>query len=55
MRRLDCPIDGCHAAFEAETDDEIMERAAEHAGKRHPDVELDDATATQIRSKILTV
>ena len=49
---LDCPMEGCHAHIEAETEDEVMEQAAEHAANAHPDVELDDETVASIRSQI---
>jgi predicted small metal-binding protein len=49
---LDCPMDGCHAHIEAETEDEVMEQAAEHAQSAHPDLELDDETVASIRAGI---
>ena len=49
---LDCPMEGCHAHIEAETEDEVMEQAAEHAQSAHPDMELDDETVASIRSQI---
>jgi predicted small metal-binding protein len=51
-KTLDCPMDGCTAHIEAETEDEVMERAAEHAASAHPDVDLDDETVESIRSQI---
>lgn len=55
MNRLDCPLDGCHAAIEAETVEEVMDRAATHAGEKHPEVELDDEMVTSIQSKIQVI
>lgn len=55
MKRLECPIDGCSAVIEAETEEEVMAQAEEHAGETHPDTELDDETVETIRSAIITV
>jgi predicted small metal-binding protein len=55
MKRLECPIDGCTAAIEAETEQEVMTQAEEHANSSHPDLELDDETVENIRSSILDV
>lgn len=55
MKRLECIADGCDAVIEAETEDEVMEQAAEHASSDHPDLELDDATTKKIRENILTI
>jgi predicted small metal-binding protein len=54
-KRLDCVIDGCHASIEAETEDEIMARAQEHAAEAHPDVELDEETVEMIRGNVRDV
>lgn len=51
-KRLDCPMDGCHASIEADSEEEIMNRAAEHAERAHPDLELDEETIADIKSKI---
>lgn len=51
-KRLDCPMEGCHASIEGETEDEIMAQAEEHAASAHPDLELDDETVETIRSSI---
>lgn len=51
-KRLDCPLEGCHASIEAETEDEIMEQAVAHAGSAHPELELTDETVADIRSSI---
>jgi predicted small metal-binding protein len=52
---LECPVDGCHAAIEAETVKELMDRATAHAGKKHPDLELDEATVADIQSRIQVI
>lgn len=51
-KALDCPMEGCHAHIEAETEDEVMERVADHAANAHPDMELDEETVANIRSQI---
>ena len=55
MQRLECPIDGCSATIEAETEQEVMTQAEEHANSSHPDLELDDETVEKIRSSIIQV
>ena len=55
MKRLECIAEGCNAVIEAESEDEVMEEAAEHASDKHPDLELDDATTKKIRENILTI
>jgi predicted small metal-binding protein len=55
MQRLECPIDGCSATIEAETEEAIMDQAEEHASSSHPDLELDDETVETIRSSIIQV
>ena len=52
-KRLDCPLEGCHASIEAETEEEIMDQAAEHAASAHPELTLDEETAANIRSQIV--
>ena len=54
-KRLDCPLEGCHASIEGESEDEIMEQAADHAASAHPELTLDEETAANIRSKIVDV
>jgi predicted small metal-binding protein len=54
-KKLDCFIDDCHATIEAETEEEVMAQAQEHAGEVHPDLELDAETAETIRSHIQDV
>lgn len=54
-KRLECPIEGCHATIEAETEQEVMAQVEEHANGSHPDLELDDETVEDIRSKITDV
>jgi predicted small metal-binding protein len=51
-KKLDCPMDGCTAHIEAETEEEVMEQAAAHAESAHPDLELDEETVANIRSQI---
>jgi predicted small metal-binding protein len=55
MQRLECPIDGCSATIEAETEEAVMDQAEEHASSSHPDLELDDETVETIRSSIIQV
>ena len=55
MQRLECPVDGCSATIEAETEEEVMAQAEEHAGGSHPELELDDETVEEIRSSIIQV
>jgi len=55
MKRLECPMDGCSAVIEAETEQEVMAQAEEHANESHPDLELDDETVENIRSEIVDV
>ncbi|AUV80507.1 hypothetical protein C2R22_01580 [Salinigranum rubrum] len=52
-KRLDCPMEGCHASIEGETEEEIMAQAEAHAASAHPDLTLDEETAASIRSKIV--
>jgi predicted small metal-binding protein len=52
-KRLGCPVEGCHASIEAETEDEIMEQAQEHAASLHPELTLDEETAANSRSQIV--
>lgn len=54
-KRLECFIEGCDATIEADTEDEVMERAAAHAAEAHPDLELDDDTVGAIRDAIVDV
>jgi predicted small metal-binding protein len=53
--RLDCPVDGCHASIEGETEDDVMQQAQDHAADVHPEMELDDETVADIRSRIREV
>ncbi len=55
MQRLECPIGDCTSVFEAETDDELMEQVTDHATEHHPEVEIDDETEAELRSRIMTV
>lgn len=51
-KQLDCVLEGCHATIEAETEEEVMSRAQEHAASAHPELELDEETAETIRAAI---
>lgn len=51
-KRLECPLEGCHATIEAESEQEVMAQAQDHANSAHPDLELDDETVETIRSSI---
>jgi len=55
MQRLECPIGDCTSVPGAETDDAVIEQAADHASEHHPEVELDDETESNLRSRTLTV
>ena len=55
MQRLECPVDGCTAVIEAETEEEVMSQAEAHAGEKHPDMELDESTVSEIKSKITQI
>ncbi|WP_283404067.1 DUF1059 domain-containing protein [Halorubrum sp. DM2] len=55
MMRLECPVDGCSATIESETEQEVMAQAEEHANDSHPELELDDETVENIRSSIIEV
>jgi predicted small metal-binding protein len=54
-KRLDCPMEGCHASIEGESGAEIMAQAEAHAATAHPELTLDEETAASIRSKIVEV
>ena len=54
-KRLDCVVDGCDATIEGESEDEVMAQAQEHAQSEHPDMDIDDETADNIRSNIRDV
>ena len=51
-KKLECPLEGCHATIEAETEEAVMAQAEEHANRSHPELELDDETVESLRSKI---
>jgi|AntRauTorcE11898_2_1112593.scaffolds.fasta_scaffold00070_67 predicted small metal-binding protein len=53
--RLECPVEGCHATIEGETEQEVMAQAEEHAASSHPELELDDETVENIESNITEV
>jgi predicted small metal-binding protein len=54
-KKLECPVDGCHATIEAQTEEEVMAQAEDHAASSHPELELDDETVANIRSNIKDV
>jgi predicted small metal-binding protein len=54
-KKLDCPMEGCHASIEAATEGEVMAQVEGHAKESHPELELDDETVESIRSKIRDV
>ena len=47
-------VPGCSAEVRANTDEEVLRQAAEHARTEHGIEQLDDATAERIRSAITT-
>ena len=51
-KELQCVVDGCEASIEAETEEEILEQAEDHAGEAHPDLELDEETVETLRAHI---
>ncbi|MFT4891221.1 MAG: putative small metal-binding protein [Halobacteriales archaeon] len=55
MKRLECPIEGCTGVVEAETEEELMAQAEDHAASAHPDVELDAELVETIKSNIKEV
>ena len=38
-KELQCVVDDCEASIEAETEEETLEQAENHAGEAHPDLE----------------
>jgi predicted small metal-binding protein len=54
-RRLDCIAEGCDASIEAGGDGEILEQAAEHASRAHPDLDPNDELVEELKSHIVTV
>lgn len=51
-RELACPLEGCHATIRADTDEEVLDRAAKHAEGAHPDLELDEEMVETLRQGI---
>lgn len=45
---------GCDATFESDTEDGLLEQAAQHAADDHGMTEIDEATLAQIKSKVTT-
>lgn len=54
-KHLDCVIEGCTAAIDGETEDDVMEQARAHASEAHPELELDEEAAASIRASIRDV
>ena len=52
---LDCPVDGCDASIEGDTEASVLSQAEEHAADAHPDMEMDDETVSMIQSHIREV
>ncbi len=52
MKQLDSVVDGCTATIEADSAEEVLERAQEHTRTAHPDLKLDPATMSETRSSI---
>lgn len=57
MRELRCRDVGfdCEAVVRAESEDEVLRQAAEHASREHGLTQLDAATVQRIRSKVRTL
>jgi predicted small metal-binding protein len=55
MMQLHCPVDGCEATIEADSEEAVMLRAEEHARESHPEMELDEATVAELRGRIRDV
>ena len=51
-KRLDCPLEGCHATIEAETEQEVMARVEDHAASSHPELDFNEETVENIKSNI---
>lgn len=49
---LDCPVDGCGASIEGDTEASVLSQAEDHAADAHPDMEMDDETVSMIKSHI---
>jgi predicted small metal-binding protein len=52
---LDCPVDGCRASIEGDTEESVLSQAEAHAAEAHPDVEMNDETVSMIKSNIREV
>ncbi len=57
MKELRCRDVGfdCQAVVRADTEENVMRQAADHARTQHDLKQLDEATTQKIRSKIRTV
>lgn len=49
---LDCPVDGCDASIEGDTEASVLSQAEDHAADAHPDMEMDEETVSMIQSHI---
>ena len=47
-------LPGCAARFSADTEQELLSQVAAHADADHGITDLDDATVSAVRSKIIT-
>lgn len=54
-KHLECPLEGCHATIEAESEQAVLADAEEHAASSHPELELDEETVANIRASITDV
>ena len=54
-KQLNCPMEGCHASIEADSEDEVMAQAQAHAESAHPELELDEETVASIKAQIKDV
>ena len=48
-------MDGCPAVIRGESEDEVLQKGAQHAREAHGIDELDDDTVSVVRSKIRDV
>lgn len=56
MQRLECGelFEGCDAVVEAETTEEVLARATEHAKERHGVTAMDPATVAAVKGAIVS-
>lgn len=48
-------MEGCHAHIEGDSAEAILDQAAAHAKRSHPDLVLDEETVANLRSQIQNV